>query len=289
MLLGKHHPPPFGPLSSSHSFSDILDVYPTTALQTSFLLAGLIVPNAYIMAVAWDLSSGTDTLKLQEAFSHFIDHPNGMMLRTTFLFEPVSNKWLQVLIRPGQKRMEWKIINVGDEAELELCVSEYQHIEGVSAFNPGELLTRACIFQLNGCARVLIWTLHHALMDGWSLENMTSDIEQIYMNRPFSQRRSFKTMIKYLQCLDHDKDVVFWRKHLLHASPTPFPHRRSSIHRVSSDEVILRNFHINHGLLTRRFGIMPSTLVTCAWSIVLSAHSGTADVLFGQVLTGRSV
>lgn len=283
-------PPPFLSLPCRpRSSSDILDVYPTTALQTSFLLAGLMVPNAYIMAVPWDLSPNTDTLKLQEAFSHFIDHPNGIMLRTMFLLEPSADRWLQMLLKPGRKQMKWKTINVANEAALELGVSEYQQNQAIESFNAGDLLTRACIFEVNGRARVLIWTLHHGLMDGWSLENMIFDIERIYLGRPFSHRRPFKIMIRYLHQVDHGEGVEFWRKHLLNASPTPFPQRRPNLYRGAADDVLFRNFHIHHGPLTRRFGIMPSALMICAWSIVLSKHSGTTDIVFGQVPSGRSL
>lgn len=48
------------------------------------------------------------------------------MLRTLFSFEPVSARWLQVLVRPGAKRMEWRTVVCADEDELDLRVEEYQ-------------------------------------------------------------------------------------------------------------------------------------------------------------------
>lgn len=245
--------------------------------------------EAYIATLSWDLAPGTNAVKLQKAFDDFINQPNGMMLRTTFLLEPVLNKWLQLLIMPGKKKMEWKTITVTDEVELDLRVSEYEQTRGTARFDEGGLLTRACIFQLNGYARVIVWSLHHALTDHWTLEQAMSDIQCIYVNRPFPQRRPFKPMIKYLQGLDRSSGIEFWKKHLHNAFPTPFPQGRSNIHRVAADGVIIRSIDIDYNSLTHCFGIMPSTLITCAWSTVLSAHSGITDVVFGQVLAGRSV
>lgn len=250
----------------------------------------MIIHDAYIVTISWDLPPNTGVIQLQESFDNFVNQGNGMMLRTVFLFHPVSNKWLQVVVKPETKRMEWNVITVANETDLSLRVSEYEHNRGSQQFEDGELLTRACIFQLNGHARVLVWTIHHALVDHWTLEHMVSDIDSVYANYPLPTRRSFKPMIKYLQHIDHAGGVEFWRKHLHDASPTLFLQNRSNARRVTASTIIYRHIQtIDTGLLISRFGIMPSTLITCAWSIVLSVHSNTSDVVFGQVLSGRSM
>lgn len=251
-------------------------------------MAGMRISDAYIITQMWNLPPGMENVKLKQAFDDFIDHPNGMMFRTVFILEPTLNEWLQVLIRPGVKRMEWTNITVGDEQELETYLAEYQQDRAIAPFSDGELLSRVRIFEVNGYARVLVWSLHHALTDHWSLESVTSDIERIYTNSPLPFRRPFKSMVKYLHNLDRAGGLEFWRRHLHGASPTPFLQRQPEIRRVNANAVIFRNVSLQYGVLTRQFGIMVSTLVTCAWSIVLSAHSNITDVIFGQVLAGRS-
>lgn len=186
--------------------------------------------------------------------------------------------------------MQWTIISVSNETELDLRVSEYQDTRGREPFNHGMPLSRGCIFELDGYARVLVWTLHHALYDRWSFEGMTSDIEYVYSNKPLPSRRSFKPMIKYLQRLDRASGVGFWRKHLKDAPPTSIVRGPSGTRRVTADAALFHDVHaIDYISLIRRFGIMPSTLVTCALSLVLSVHTGSLRVVFGQVLGGRSV
>lgn len=229
-------------------------------------------------------------MKLRKAFEDFIDHPNGMMLRTIFVYYPPMDQWLQVLVRSGRRQMRWTVISVSDEAELDLQVSEYQRTRGREPFDDGIPLTRACIFELNGYARVIAWTLHHAIYDRWSFDGMTSDIERVYSNNPLPPRRSFKPMIKYLQRLDHASGVDFWRKHLKDALPTSIVQGPSGTRRVTADAILFRDVQsIDYSSLIRRFGIMPSTLVTCALSVVLSVHTSSLGVVFGQVLGGRSV
>ncbi|KAF8575401.1 hypothetical protein K439DRAFT_1623637 [Ramaria rubella] len=48
------------------SASDILEVYPTTWLQTSLLPAGPVIEDAYIVCEVWNLPLGMHSNKVQE-------------------------------------------------------------------------------------------------------------------------------------------------------------------------------------------------------------------------------
>ncbi|KAF8584768.1 acetyl-CoA synthetase-like protein [Ramaria rubella] len=269
--------------------SDVLDIYPCTAIQTSFLMAGLVVDSAYIVRHVYELPAGTVSMRLQQAFEDFLDHPNGSFLRTSFVFDPSTNRYLQVVMRPGCKRMEWATVTVSDEVELDLAVRQYQDDRGSVKFEPGELQTRLCVFEVNGVPRVLAWSSHHALLDHWSMNNAESDIGDMYAGRPLPPRRSFKPMIKYLEGLDRTAGLDFWRRHLLDATPTSFLQALPGAPRAVADAAVCREVRTDHSSLTKQFGIMASSLVTAAWSIVLSAHTGGPDVVFGQIMSGRSI
>jgi hypothetical protein len=55
-----------------------------------------------------------------------------------------------------------------------------------------------------------VWSLHHALMDHWTLNGVIADIESVLACRPLPPRRSFKPMIKYLERLDRRTGLDFW-------------------------------------------------------------------------------
>ncbi|KAF8580663.1 CoA-dependent acyltransferase [Ramaria rubella] len=224
-------------------------------------MAGISVEGAYIVSQAWDLPSGTESIRLRQAFEDFVDHANGMMLRTMFVFDPTSNRWLQILVRPGAKRMEWMTVVVADEAELDSRVDEYRQGRSIQHFEVGELLTRACLFEIGGRPRVLVWSLHHAVTDHRTLDNITSDIEDVYAGRPLPFRRPFKPVVSYLEKLDRTSGLEFWRRHLEDAAPTPFLQSLPGAPRATTDATVTRAVHTEHGSFTRRFGIMPSTLV----------------------------
>src|SRR6202021_127482 len=127
-------------------------------LQTSFLVAGLVIDSAYIVSTSYDLPPSTDSTRVREAFENFINHPNGMMLRPRFHLYATSGRWLQVLVRPGVKRMEWATVTVANESELDQLVDEYSHDRAVQRFEDGEFLTPSCVFELTGYAGALGWT-----------------------------------------------------------------------------------------------------------------------------------
>ncbi|KAF8572696.1 acetyl-CoA synthetase-like protein, partial [Ramaria rubella] len=268
--------------------SDVIDIYPSTYLQTNFFLAGLLVDNAYITTHAYDLPRNTDSIRLRQAFEDFLDHSNGAMLRTVFVFEPLSNRFLQVLIKPGAKRMEWMTVIVANEAELGIAIEEYRQDRGSRPFLDGDLLTRACVFELHGFARAIVWTVHHALQDGWTQRGYVSDIEDIYARRSLPVRRSFKHMVKYLEALDRTAGLEFWKNKLLNATPTPFLQPLPGTSRATVNASTTRHIRTGHSLITREFGIMASTLATAAWALVLAVHTGSLDVVFGQIVAGRS-
>jgi hypothetical protein len=257
-------------------------------LQTSFFLAGHFIDAAYIITQAYDLPPGTSSIRIRQAFDDFIGHPNGAILRTVFVFDPSTDRVLQVVMRPGWKRMHWTTVNVNDEAELDIAIAKYQEGPGSQKFEDGCLLTRACIFELNGAPKALSWSLHHGLADHWTMNNAECDIGDVYARRPLPSRRSFKPMVKFLAHLDRTPGLDFWRGHLFDAIPTPFLLALPGAPRAIVNATITRELQTGYESLTRQFGIMPSTLVTASWSIVLAAHTGSPDVVFGQIVAGRS-
>lgn len=257
-------------------------------MQTSFLTSGLLFDNAYLVRLIFDLPIGANSTKIRRAFDDFLNHPNGAMFRTVFVFDHASGGFLQCVMRPSWKQMEWMTVNVTNEAELEAAIDEYQFGRGSQKFGQGELLTRACMFELDNTPRAVVWSLHHGLGDHWSLNTAEFDIADMYFQRPLPYRRPFKPMIKYLKNIDRTAGLRFWQDHLFGAKPTSFPHSLQNAPRAIVNTVLSREVHCEHSLFSRQFGVMASSLVTAAWSVVLAKHTNDTDVVFGQVVAGRS-
>lgn len=250
-------------------------------------MAGLVIKDAYILWQTFRFPDGTDSSRLRRTFDSLFDHANGDMLRKIFVFEPTENRYLQVTMKPGSVSMDWSTETFNDEESLQQAVAEYEKDHASEPFVEGEIWSRLRLFELNGSPKALVWTLHHASVDHWSLNNMASDLEAIYNGEELPTRRPFKPMVKYLQTIDRQASMNFWKSKLSDASPSPFLLPRPGAPRLSADSSIVREVSVQFSSLARQ-GVMASTLVTTAWSIVLATHTGATDVVFGQVLVGRS-
>jgi hypothetical protein len=109
-------------------------------------MAGLVVEDAYIIRHVFNLPYGTDSTRLRQTLDDFINHSNGAMLRTVFVFEPLLNRFLQVLLLPGAKRMEWTTVSVVDEVDLKTAIEEYQSGRGSRPFPDGELMSLGRVY-----------------------------------------------------------------------------------------------------------------------------------------------
>ena len=86
--------------------------------------------------------------------------------------------------------------------------------------------------------------------------------------------------------VDTSNSIEYWQKRLALVTPTIFPLRSSSS--GIPDSSIFRHFSVAHESLSHDNGITPSTLVTLAYALVLSAHSGSSEeVVFGYVYCGQ--
>ena len=150
------------------SVHDVIDVYPCTSLQASMLFASAVVPDAYLVREEYDLAPGTDSTRLKQAFNDLINHANGACLRTIYVFDTLSNNFLQLVMRPRWKEMEWRTVSLDDEGGLDDAIAEYHQTYGGRRFEDAEIMTRACLFEVGGRPRRLVWVVHHAAEDAWT-------------------------------------------------------------------------------------------------------------------------
>ena len=115
-----------------------------------------------------------------------------------------------------------------------------------------------------------------------------SDVQSLYKGGKLPERRAFKTLIKYLSSIDRTAGLDFWKNKLLTATPLSFLQPPPGAERMTVNTSITRRIHPGHGTMAREYGIMASTLATAAWALVLAAHTGSSDVVFGQPVAGRS-
>ncbi|GAA1954513.1 amino acid adenylation domain-containing protein [Amycolatopsis minnesotensis] len=192
-------------------------------------------------------------------------------------------------------RYDWRGISTAQRQELVRRMGEREEID-LTAAPP----TRLVVARLpRGRVQVLL-TTHHLFIDGWSVARLLSDVAAatVALNRGESPvlppQQPFRAYCDWLSAQDHERAAAYWREVLAgvrEPTPLPFDRRPAPGHRtrrsgtralrLTEDQTTaLRDFARHHRLTV-------NTLVQAAWALLLSRHSGKADVLFGTTVSVR--
>ena len=142
----------------------------------------------------------------------------------------------------------------------------------------------------------LLWTIHHAIYDGWSTALVLKQIDQQYrflraenllqgaMMDSGNLPLSFNIFVKALQGFDIHQSETFWRKQFTDGEPKTFPRFQSNS--LCSPNAILESSikipcELNSDLTL-------STIIRAAWAVIISKYANSNDIVFGATLSGRT-
>ncbi|PHH89905.1 hypothetical protein CDD83_4995 [Cordyceps sp. RAO-2017] len=252
---------------------DICDAYPCTPLQEGLMSLTSKQTGDYVMQAVLELSPDVSSERLCEAWEQVTrDSP---ILRTR-LVQHDDLGLVQVVVNES---IHWTDA-AGLDAYLEADIAQ--------PMEPGQPLTRyALVTEDEGARRWFVWTIHHALYDGWSMPLIVDAVSQAYQGGELSARHpaQFQAFIKHIKSHDNEGMTRYWEQTLADCSCEPFPPLPPSLKRPVADKVIKQSFPRPKN---RHPGITASTLVRAAWAVVAGRMTGSDDVVFGSVLSGRN-
>ncbi|MEQ8172732.1 MAG: condensation domain-containing protein, partial [Candidatus Eremiobacterota bacterium] len=305
----KHFTPSDFPLADvSQSFLDGISdsssveaIYGLSPLQEGLLFHALSDPSSdqYCTQSSWTYRGDLKINALKEAWKGiFSSHP---ILRTGFVWKDGEAPF-QVVYRTIS--LPWYIMDLSErdrekqEGEIE-DVRKNVRLKGFNLTNPP--LSYLHLFILGNNEYRFIWTVHHILIDGWSmpliLQELNRRYEAIINKEIFSMKpvKPFEAYIKWLSEQDREKTADYWKKGLSDFSvPTPLTVNMSRPDIHKSIENLQEYFHYipaDFFAECQKFassgGVTINALLQCAWSSVLSAYCGSEDILYGTVVSGR--
>ncbi|MBW4717721.1 non-ribosomal peptide synthase/polyketide synthase [Saccharothrix obliqua] len=244
---------------------DVEDVYRLTPLQAGMVFHSLVEPGAYVDRMRLVLDGVTDPGALFEAWQRVVDRTP--VLRSSIVWDGVAEP-VQVVHRD---------VVLPTDGELDLAVAP---------------LLRVRVTPLTADRVELVWSSHHAVLDGWSTGQVFSEVLEHYRaitgGRPahVPTRRPFRDYLRWLA--DQDSGEAHWRSVLSDVDgPTPLPFDRppTEAHRSEASEAV--RVSVDLGDAPRRAGLTVNTVVQGAWALLLSRVSGDHDVVFGTTVSGR--
>ncbi|QYT00338.1 hypothetical protein H0G86_007424 [Trichoderma simmonsii] len=260
-------------LSSQYNIDHTLvqDAYPSTSLQEGLLSLTSKQATGYVMRAVFKLSSSSNMEKLREAWQT-VSH--ALPILRTRLIQHSTHGTLQVVV---DEKIQWVSA---------FNLDEYLEADAKRQMGPGKPLTRYAVIQdTSGPDKWLVWTVHHALYDGWSLPLILDSVRKAYQGSELNPGPQYQTFINYIAHQDHAQTTRYWKEMLDGSGCVSFPTLPPYIDQPAAN--ISVEYCISQ-LRQRRSGVTTSNLIRAAWALVVGRTTAVNEVVFGATVSGRN-
>ncbi|TLD11438.1 hypothetical protein PspLS_11930 [Pyricularia sp. CBS 133598] len=250
----------------------IQDVFQCTPLQEGLLALTAKRAGDYVARHMFRLRDEVDVERLAQAWNKVAAAND--ILRTRILDLPDQGLVQVIVCTAPPFNVEQNLDN-----NIQTDTDEVQDIK------LGEPLNRAVVIvDGKSNARYFVWTMHHALYDGWSMPLLLEQLQGAYSEKSSPPSAPFQGFVKYIGSLDRQATAKYWQSQLADCEAQPFPALPSPFHQPQADQLLQ---HAITGIQWPQTGSTPSTLLRAAWAIVVGRQTASDDVVFGVVSNGR--
>jgi glycopeptidolipid biosynthesis protein len=266
---------------------DFADVLSLTPLQQGLLFQSAFIEGSaddvYAVQLSITMTGALDVDRLRDAVSAMVArHPN---LAARFLAESFDEP---VQVIPARPEIVWQHVELDSEDQVEaVTAAERAAVCDLSGAVP---LFRAALIDTPGDRHRLVLSVHHIVIDGWSLPILLQDIFAGYFGQKLAPAPPFRNYVSWLAGHDDDAAKAAWGKVLdgfdtptLVAPPAQAGVRGVESYRLSADLTQAL------GELARAQQTTANTVLQAAWAQLLMWLTGHQDVVFGTAVSGRPV
>ncbi|WP_432081008.1 amino acid adenylation domain-containing protein [Streptomyces sp. WAC 04229] len=275
--------------------SGLEDILPLSPLQEGMLFHNLFDDeelDAYNVQVFIELEGNTDPERLRRAGQALLErHAN---LRAAFRHEGLKRP---VQLIPRRVALPWgeEDLAAVPEEEREAAAERIAERDRWTRFDLSRPpLIRFTLVRLGPSRHRLLMTLHHILLDGWSMPVLLRELMTLYTVRgdatALPRVRPYRDYLGWLGGRDRGAAQEAWTDAFAgFDTPSIVAPDRGALtaapERIdfSEDEVAsaaLTRFARSHGLTV-------NTVIQGAWGLVLAHLTGRDDVVFGVTVSGR--
>lgn len=264
---------------------DVEAVFSCSPIQDIFLTAHGIHAGMYqctgIMEVSSAQAVGLDYSRLAEAWRAVSRRHQA--LRTVFVeSEERPGHFEQVVLKEGIS----PLLDLGDTDEATTVEVTSRR---VALFEPLAPHKATLLRRPSGSAQLRI-DISHALVDGESLPILLRDLSAAYTTNALPPTAmSYADYVSHQQQLDPQASIAYWSTYLSGAQPTFFPPTNDQSTREGLKTV---NSRVDLpagdlGEFCGKFDVTAANICQVAWALVLRSYTGSNDVCFSYVSSGR--
>jgi amino acid adenylation domain-containing protein/non-ribosomal peptide synthase protein (TIGR01720 family) len=271
--------------------SRLVDVLPLTPLQEGLLFHALYDEQAvdvYTMQLVVTFAGTVEPERLHAALRALLRrHPN---VRAGFRYQGLERP---VQVIPAEVTVPVTELDLTGRDEA--AWQEVVHADRTGRFDPARPPLLRCTLARTGPeAHRLLLTAHHLLLDGWSVAVLVDELLTLYAaggdERALPPPTPYRTFLEWLARRDRDAGAAAWGSALAGlAEPTRLAATPAAVGQLPQVRELLLSAEDTAALeaTARARGLTLNTLVQGAWGLVLGAHTGHPDVVFGAVVSGR--
>ncbi|MCJ1282185.1 hypothetical protein MMC26_001508 [Xylographa opegraphella] len=273
------------------SIDHIEDVFMCSSMQEGILLGQAKNPGSYeIRQIFCGQSNNSESLDddcLYKSWQKLINRNTS--LRTIFA-DDISDdsSYHQVVLREAKANIKYvEYIGSGCESD----VVSFLKALPIRTDNGGLPYELVQCRLLNGKVYFML-SINHALIDGGSTEILLRDFSLAYDDKLSIQPApSYGEFISYLQDQPHDEAMKYWKTYLGGAQPCIAPTYGGS----STSPIESMVTTVEFSKIAELFSFCKENMITVAnvlktaWGIVLRTLTGSDDVCFGYVASGRDI
>ncbi|MEH1937182.1 MAG: amino acid adenylation domain-containing protein [Nostoc sp.] len=281
--------------------NNIDDLYELSPMQQGMLFHTLYAPESevYFEQLLCILQGELNFPAFEQAWQQVVArHP---VLRSSFYWEEIE-KPLQMVSKQVDLpwvKLDWRHLTADEQQQY---IGDFLLGDRQKGFELDVApLMRFTVIQLEEYTYQFIWSHHHILFDGWSMQIVLKEVLAFYEAHQRGEHlrlipsRPYREYINWLQQQDITQAKDFWQKKLqgFEASTPLIGNREQGIENRGQQTYDEQTFQLSQTVTeklqyaARQQHLTLNNLVQGAWALLLSRYSGESDVVFGATVSGR--
>ncbi|KAK5657865.1 hypothetical protein OQA88_2413 [Cercophora sp. LCS_1] len=209
------------------------------------------------------------------------------ILRTGFVHNKETGTWKRIVLEPFIPNIRTYIT----DDSIEDWTAELMSNESSRTMHPDRPLADITICTTATQHRVL-FRLSHAIWDGMCISSFWSTLKDLYETGQGKKAATFSQYVSEVERLRTPEATTYWTNLLRGSSMTPIGQTQPNNNNSSSSNYVYRAAVLGPMKIAAndRFqqDITWAIMVKTAWSLVLADYAGSRDVVFADLVSGRS-
>lgn len=264
------------------AFTDLL---PTTPMQAGMLFHSFYetASDPYAVQLLLTLRGDVDVDRLRRAARTVLRrHPQ---LTGAFVVRGVERP---LLVLPADPSLPVRVVEAAGPAADDTV--DRLAREDLRALDPEVApLFRIAVVHIGPGRWRLVFSFHHALLDGWSTGNVLRELLQSYHGIELEPAPSYRSALERFAAEDHEDARRAWAEELRGVEPIRFgrsgPTGPAEPHMFSLDPTTSTTLTAT----AAAHGVTLNSLIQAVWALALGYLTGSSEVVFGVTVSGRDI